>query len=87
MHVAVSIHIPRVQGCQLVLVCGDLLLHDLGGVAPELLPLPRQPLPLLTVVVQEAAQVAQLLVVPACNHSTIEQVRGVAVIIDLCLTQ
>ena len=59
------LYIPRVQVGQLVLVGGDLLLHDLGRVPPELLPLPRQPLPLLAVVVQEAAQVPQLLVVPA----------------------
>ena len=58
-------YIPRVQVGQLVLVGGDLLLHDLARVPPELLPLPRQPLPLLPVVVQEAAQVPQLLVVPA----------------------
>lgn len=41
-----------------------LLFHDLCRVASKLLPLPRKPLPLLPVVVEEAAEVPQFAVVP-----------------------
>ena len=40
-----------------------LLLHDFSRVPPELLPLPGQPLPPLTIVVQEAAQIPQFVVI------------------------
>ena len=45
------------------LIVGDLLPHHTGRVAAEPLPLPRQFPSLLSVVVQEAAEIPQLLVV------------------------
>lgn len=54
-----------VQLSELVLVGRDLLSHHAGRVATETLPLPGELATLLTVVVQKAAEVAQLLVVVA----------------------
>ena len=50
-----------VQLSQLALVGGHLLAHHAGRVATEALPLARQLAALLAVVVQEAAEVPQLL--------------------------
>lgn len=54
-----------VQLSQLVLVRRNLLSHDARGVAPKPLPLAGQLAALLPIVVQEAAEVAELLIVVA----------------------
>lgn len=58
-----DLHLPLLQFLQLLQVDGHLLSHQACTVAAQALPLPRHPLPLLPVVIQEAAQVPQLLVV------------------------
>ena len=54
-----------VELSEFVLVSGDLLAHDARRVAAEPLPLARELAALLTIVVQETAEVAELLVVVA----------------------
>lgn len=58
-----DLHLPLLQLLQLLQIDGHLLPHQASAVAAQTLPLPRHPLPLLSVVIQEAAQVPQLLVV------------------------
>lgn len=55
--------LPHFQLFQLLQVQGHLLVHDAGAVPAQALPLAGHPLALLPVVIQEAAQVPQLLVI------------------------